>query len=97
MELLAILSGGFAVGWVLRKQHWLLGRLNRVAGWVIYALLFVVGMSLGLDEHTMNNLGSIGLASLGYALLTIALSMAGVALVLPLVGRGRRAEGTGDR
>ncbi len=97
MELIAILSGGFLVGWVLRKQQRLLGRLNRVAGWVIYALLFVVGMRLGLDEQTMNNLGSIGLASLGYALLTIVLSMAGVALVLPLLGRLRRAEGSGTR
>jgi uncharacterized membrane protein YbjE (DUF340 family) len=87
VELIAILSGGFLLGWLLRKQTRWLGGLNRLAGWVIYALLFVVGMRLGLDEHTMSNLGSIGLASLGYALLTIALSMAGVALVLPLLHR----------
>jgi uncharacterized membrane protein YbjE (DUF340 family) len=94
VELIAILSGGFVLGWLLRKRTRLLGGLNRAAGWVIYALLFVVGLSLGLDEHTMSNLGSIGLTSLGYALLTIALSMAGVALVLPLLGR---RHPTGER
>jgi uncharacterized membrane protein YbjE (DUF340 family) len=97
VELIAILSGGFVLGWLLRKQAPLLGGLNRAAGGVIYALLFVVGLSLGLDDHTMSNLGSIGLASLGYALLTIALSMAGVALVLPLLGRRHRPAGPGER
>jgi uncharacterized membrane protein YbjE (DUF340 family) len=95
VELIVILSGGFALGWLLRKHPHRLGGLNRLAGGVIYALLFVVGMSLGLDEHTMSNLGSIGLASLGYALLTIVLSMAGVALVLPLLQR--RAAGKARR
>jgi uncharacterized membrane protein YbjE (DUF340 family) len=95
VELIAILSGGFTLGWLLRKHPRRLAGLNRLAGGVIYALLFVVGMSLGLDEHTMGNLGSIGLASMGYALLTIALSMAGVALVLPLLQR--RAAGKARR
>ena len=89
--LVGVMVAGFLAGWRLRGRPRLIARLTGLTRPVIFALLFLMGVSLGLDEHTMGNLGAIGLSSLGFAVLTIAGSMLVLALVLPLV-RYRRPD-----
>lgn len=80
---IAIMAAGFAVGWLARSRARFLAGVAALVRPVILALLFLMGISIGLDERTMSNLGAIGLNSLGFAVLTIAGSTAMLALVLP--------------
>src|SRR5262249_5580593 len=85
---LAVMVAGFCAGLLLRDRPKAVGRVERLAKPVIFLLLFVMGVNIGLDEHTMGNLLTVGLSSLGFAVLTSAGSMLLLALVLPLAGRG---------
>jgi uncharacterized membrane protein YbjE (DUF340 family) len=82
---IAIMTTGFLVGWAVRGRARFITRVGALTRPVIFALLFLMGISIGLDDRTMTNLGAIGLNSLGFAVLTSAGSMAVLALVLPFL------------
>jgi uncharacterized membrane protein YbjE (DUF340 family) len=82
---IAIMVSGFAVGWLARGRARFLAGVGALTRPVILALLFLMGISIGLDDRTMSNLGAIGLNSLAFAVLTILGSMLVLALVLPFL------------
>ena len=89
-----IMGGGFALGFVWREKPQLVKQVGRLSSAVIFLLLFIMGVNIGLDDHTMNNLLTVGLASLGFAVATIIGSMLVLALALPFVGKnfGKKAS-----
>ena len=96
MDLLAILAVAFIAGLLLRRRPVWIAHLSRLTAPIVTILLFVVGLTLGLDDHTMANLGRIGLLGLTFAAATTLLSLLAVALVLPIAGRRRaRSQGSG--
>ncbi len=80
---LLIMAAGFALGWALRDRPRPVAWAGRLTRPVILALLFLMGISIGLDDRTMQNLGALGLSSLGFAVATTVGSMGVLALVLP--------------
>jgi len=85
---IAIMTTGFLVGWAVRGRARFIARVGALTRPVIFALLFLMGISIGL------NLGAIGLNSLGFAVLTSAGSMAVLALVLPFLRHVRPPPAT---
>lgn len=57
--LLLILGGLF--GFLLREQKKVIKCADILTNWVIYLLLLFLGISVGLNEKIINNIGSIGI------------------------------------
>jgi len=74
----AIMVAGFVTGLLMRDRPQAVRRVEWLARPVIFLLLFVMGVNIGLDERTMGNLWTVGLSSLGFAVLTSAGSMPSV-------------------
>lgn len=62
---------GIIVGFSLKKYDKFLHIIDWLTQFVIFALLFVLGYSIGQNKMIFNNLGTIGIESLIYALGTI--------------------------
>lgn len=60
--------GGIPLGYVLRHQTRFVRGANRMAAGIIYALLFLLGLSLGSNEHLLARLGELGLRGFGIGL-----------------------------
>lgn len=58
---------GMLVGYLLRRRD--LKRVNQVIMWIIWLLLFVLGVEVGSDDRIMRGLHTLGLEAL---LLTLA-------------------------
>lgn len=56
----------------------------------IFALLFVMGISIGTNKEVINNIGKVGLIALVYSILTILGSIIVVYLVSNILLRGKR-------
>lgn len=69
---IGIMFGGVAVGYLLRRMPALEG-LGRTISLTIYALLFLLGISVGTNEAIVNNLAALG----GQALLLAVASTLG--------------------
>lgn len=61
--------GGVAVGYLLRRVAWL-QRLGRPITYTIYALLFLLGTSVGTNPQIIGNLQTLGLQALLIAVAT---------------------------
>ncbi len=56
-----ILAAGVAVGIVLRKKRTFLDALEKFVPWVVFALLFFLGISVGLNEGVTRSFSRLGL------------------------------------
>ncbi len=55
---------GILVGFILRTRGNVLPIVDKLTMWAIYALLFLLGVSLGLDDTVVTQAGTIGLKAL---------------------------------
>lgn len=60
--------GGIPLGYVLRHRARLVRTASGMASGVIYALLFLLGLSLGSNEHLLARLSELGLRGFGIGL-----------------------------
>jgi uncharacterized membrane protein YbjE (DUF340 family) len=72
---------GMAAGYMLRKFKKLYNRLDKTVSYIIYLLLFLLGLSVGQNRMIINSFHIIGLK----ALLISAASVAGSILLAALV------------
>lgn len=64
---------GILVGYLLRKKN--LKKVNQVIMWIIWLLLFILGVEVGGDERIMHALHTLGLEAL---ILTLAATLGSV-------------------
>lgn len=89
----AIMFAGIFTGYLLRGQKKIL-RLNaRLTMWVIYLLLFFLGLAIGGDDYIMHQLPELGLM----ALLISFAAIGGSILAAWLLWRVAFSEREGDK
>jgi len=55
---------GMIFGFIFRKKRSLITSADRFAGWSIYLLLFLLGLSIGNNQMIINNFVQIGFNSI---------------------------------
>ncbi|MFW5708233.1 MAG: LysO family transporter [Bacteroidota bacterium] len=89
LTVVAIMFAGMLAGYLLRGQKRILRMNARLTMWVIYLLLFFLGLAIGGDEYIMRQLPELGLM----ALLITLLAVGGSLLTAWLLWRFAFAEG----
>ena len=80
ITVLLILALGIGVGYLIReKENWIKWN-DRFTTWSIYLLLFLLGISVGLNDKIMNNLDTIGVKAL-----YLTLGAVGGSIILALI------------
>lgn len=64
VEILIIMFSGIVLGFIFRKKRSLITAADKLAGWSIYLLLFLLGLSIGNNEMIINNFAQIGFNSI---------------------------------
>lgn len=64
IELLAIMFLGMVLGYFLRNHSKFINMSNKLGIIIIYLLLFVLGISVGLNETVISKIDTIGLKAL---------------------------------
>ena len=80
---MGLIAGGIPAGWALRSNASVVKLVNEALGWTVRAMLFLLGLSLGLDDALLGQLRSLGL----YALLISSFSVTGCFVAARLLGR----------
>lgn len=75
MNLIISIILGAVIGLVVNIKDKILDFNSKFQFLLLIFLLFFMGLSIGANERIINNLGTIGLASFTYALLTTVLSI----------------------
>lgn len=68
----AIMFAGMIAGYLLRGQKKVLRFNARITMWVIYLLLFFLGLAIGGDDYIMLQLPELGLMALVISVMAIA-------------------------
>lgn len=87
--IMLILAAGIVTGYVFRRRPRVAGTADRVTTWVIYLLLFTLGLSIGADREIMGQLGTLGLEGLVLAVCGLLGSTVCAWIVWRLWFRGR--------
>ena len=64
IEILIIMFCGIVSGIIFRKKRTLISFADKLAGWSVYLLLFLLGLSVGNNEEVINNFAIIGFNSI---------------------------------
>lgn len=80
---MGLIAGGVPAGWMLRGCGRIVKGVNAALNWTVRAMLFLLGLSLGLDDALMGQLESLGL----YAAVISSFSVAGCFIAARLLGR----------
>lgn len=60
--IIGLMVSGILLGYIFRRKN--LKVVQSLITYAIFALLFLLGLSVGTNHHIMNNLGTIGLDAL---------------------------------
>jgi uncharacterized membrane protein YbjE (DUF340 family) len=71
IEVLIIMTAGIIVGLLLRKKQNIINYFNKSIIWFVIILLFLMGISVGINNKIMDNLSSIGLQGFILALVAV--------------------------
>ncbi len=80
---IGLIAGGVPAGWLLRENESAVRSVNTFLGWTVRAMLFLLGLALGLDDALIGQLESLGL----YAAVISSFSVAGCFVAARLLGR----------
>lgn len=72
ITVLIIMTVGIAIGAILRNKQQIIARINKTTLWIIFTLLFFMGISVGVNPDITSNLTTIGLQGLILALVAIS-------------------------
>ncbi|MCB2197562.1 MAG: lysine exporter LysO family protein [Bacteroidetes bacterium] len=72
ITVLAIMTAGIFLGWLLHHKKQFLKIVSHTTNWAIYALLFLLGVSVGTNEKILNNFDKIGVQSIVITLFAVA-------------------------
>jgi uncharacterized membrane protein YbjE (DUF340 family) len=68
---LSVMTLGIITGVLLRSKKAFLKKLNKTVLWIIFALLFFMGVSVGGNPQIMKNLDTIGLRGFQLAIVAV--------------------------
>lgn len=71
LTIILIMLAGIITGYLLRNKNKLLKTVNKSTLYIIFMLLFFMGISVGSNNTIMRNLDTIGFRGLQLALFTI--------------------------
>ncbi len=63
VEVLFLMFSGIITGYLFRKRKKLIRFVESLLVWIIFLLLFFMGLSIGRDPVIINNLPSLGLTA----------------------------------
>ncbi|MBN1111999.1 MAG: LysO family transporter [Bacteroidales bacterium] len=75
--ILGLMTAGMVIGAILRHNEKIIKRVNILVTWSIFALLFLLGIAVGLNDELVKNLDSLGIHAL---VITIASILGSVIL-----------------
>lgn len=61
---LSLMLAGMIIGAIFSDKKKFISIVDKYVNWAIYALIFLLGISIGLNKTIVNNLDSIGIKSL---------------------------------
>ena len=59
LTVIIIMIAGMLLGYFIRKENSLTKSVDTIISWLIYLLLFVLGISVGINEVILNNINAI--------------------------------------
>ena len=59
LTVIIIMIAGMLLGYFIRKENRLTKSVDTIISWLIYLLLFVLGISVGINEVILNNINAI--------------------------------------
>jgi uncharacterized membrane protein YbjE (DUF340 family) len=62
--ILIVLTAGIILGFLMRKHERMIRTADRIMNWTIYLLLFLLGISVGVNETIISNIHTIGVRAL---------------------------------
>lgn len=80
---MGLIAGGVPAGWLLRHRDTVVKAVNTALVWTVRIMLFLLGLSLGQDDHLMSQLRNLGL----YAACISTFSVAGCFAAAWILGR----------
>lgn len=83
---------GILVGAVIQLKERQVSVLGKLQSAGVILLLFVMGLSIGLDRNLLSQLGTLGYKAFVYAGLTTAFSIAAVYLFTHKLGKKEESE-----
>ena len=72
IEILVIMAAGMVIGYLLRQKKAIFAVIDRIVMGIIFLLLFVLGISVGLNETVVNNIHIIGIKAVVLTLGAVA-------------------------
>ena len=72
IEILVIMAAGMVIGYLLRQKRAVFAVIDRIVMAVIFLLLFVLGISVGLNETVVSTIHIIGIQAMVLTLGAVA-------------------------
>ena len=72
LEVIGIMIIGCMAGWFFRSKSKFIRVTERLCGWVVFLLLFSLGLSVGKSDVVMENFSKLGLISVGISIAAVA-------------------------
>ena len=72
IEILVIMATGMVIGYLLRQKQAIFAVIDRVVMGIIFLLLFVLGISVGLNETVVSSIHIIGVKAVVLTLGAVA-------------------------
>jgi len=61
LTVITLLTLGILLGFLLSNKEKIIGYVDQLTNWSIYLLLFLLGISVGVNEKIIKNFGEIGI------------------------------------
>ena len=84
LYIVLILIGG-VLGNRRLLPEWVMKYMDQIQFICLLLLLFIMGVSIGLDEEVIRSFGTIGMQGIFFAVASIVFSVLGVKLIAPYV------------
>jgi len=72
IEILVIMAAGMVIGYLLRQKQAIFAVIDRIVMGIIFLLLFVLGISVGLNETVVSSIHIIGIKAVVLTLGAVA-------------------------
>ncbi|MDC7234917.1 MAG: LysO family transporter [Spirochaetales bacterium] len=97
LTVILIMTAGMIAGYLLRKYKKLSKGLDKTVSYVIYLLLFLLGITVGQNETIIRNFHLIGLKAFLITCASVAGSLVLAALVFHFFFRHDHVDDTADK
>jgi len=68
---LGLMSIGILIGWIFHAREKFLKLVGYITNWSIFLLLFLLGISVGVNEKILNNFDKIGFQAISLTLFAV--------------------------